>query len=443
MKRFLTAVLVLLLLTGAMPLSAFGAEKTDFATRIHVVSGETWHTEEDGSGEEYETLLVEYQLKGSGIKGIQGAWFAVDMSHLLLVDFAADGYSVRDEIADGQLVPGKLPTRLSRAGLCALKETVTSGRKTVDSWTYSTINGTLAAVSEDEKTLFLCPQPMQSHSVTYADYTTVVSFRFAVLPGASLTENAVWFVTETERDHLRQSFIAAMNDGKSGYFYGNTSAADTLASPTVAWDAPTSEEVPTPPPVTDVPSTTEPAAKHPFTDIPANAAYQEAVVYVYEKGLFQGTSSTTFAPNTSMTRAMFVTVLGRLAGVDPSQYPGKTFDDVVENTWYSPYVRWASEEGIVQGYGNGLFGVEDTLTIEQAVVIMARYAEHTGRYITVSAWEEGYHDCESVSAWAVSPMKWAVKNGIYTGEKGWLTPQSPAKRSLLAEILYAYSNKIT
>ena len=440
MKRCLTVILVLLVLVGTMPFSVLGAEKADFSTRIHVVScEEKWNSKEDGSGEAYETVLVEYQLKGNGIKGIQGAWFAVDMSRLLLVDFAADGYSVRDVITAGELIPGQSPVKLSREGMCALKEAVTSGRKTVDSWTYSAINSTLAAVSTDENTLFLCPQPMQSHSVTYSDYTTVVSFRFAVLSGTQLPENSVWFVSTQERDYLRQSFIAAMNDGSSGYFYGNKSAADTLTCPTLLWDVPTAEDIPTPPPVSDVPTVADPAGKHPFTDVPEDAGYQDAVVYVYENGLFQGTSPTTFAPDTSMTRAMFVTVLGRLAGVDPSQYPGKTFDDVVENTWYSPYVRWASEEGIVQGYGNGRFGVEDALTIEQVVVIMARYAQYAGKDTAADAWEYMYTDADTVSARAVPAMKWAVKNGIYTGHNGWLTPQSPARRSLLAEILYAYS----
>ena len=83
--------------------------------------------------------------------------------------------------------------------------------------------------------------------------------------------------------------------------------------------------------------------------------------------------------------------------------------------------------------------MEDALTIEQAVVIMARYAQYAGKDTAADAWEYMYTDADTVSAWAVPAMKWAVKNGIYTGYNGWLTPQSPARRSLLAEILYAYS----
>lgn len=444
MKRYLTAVLALLLLVSVMPLTAFGAEKEGFSTRIRVTSGSAvWNTKKDGSGERYETVIVEYQLKGSGIKGIQGTWFAVDMSRLLLVDFSADGDSVLDLIRDGGLVPGYVLTRWNDAGMCALKKPVISDEdeNIGDRWSFSTINSTVMALDAASDTLFLCPQPMQSYSVTYEAYTTVVSFRFAVLPGAQLSENSVRLISQAERDSLHQSFISAMNDGLSGYYFGSKSAADTLATPIVFWNVFTDTETDLPP-VTDIPEEKDApngaAGNHPFTDIPADARYQEAIAYVYHKGLFRGMSAATFAPDAAMTRAMFVTVLGRLAGVHPTQYPGKSFNDVEENTWYAPYVRWASEAEIVLGYGDGTFGVEDALTIEQAVVIMARYARYVGMDVLEETWEYRYFDADVVSAWAISSMRWATKNGLYVGNNGWLMPQSSAKRSLLAEILYAY-----
>ena len=75
---------------------------------------------------------------------------------------------------------------------------------------------------------------------------------------------------------------------------------------------------------------------------------------------------------------MFVTVLGRVAGIDAKDYTKVSFDDVVAGSWYAPYVAWASEEGLVLGYGDNRFGVEDQITIEQVVVLLSRYAEYIG-----------------------------------------------------------------
>lgn len=180
---------------------------------------------------------------------------------------------------------------------------------------------------------------------------------------------------------------------------------------------------------------------NPFIDIFETDTYYEAIEFVYENGLFKGISDNEFAPDTTMTRAMFVTVLGRLVGVDATYYTKTSFDDVVPNTWYAPYVEWAASEGIVLGYGDGVFGVEDKITVEQATVIMARYAEYAG-ISTKSSMKLGYFsDAADVADWAVKQMEWIVGEDIYDGEDGKLNPKAPAKRSLVAEILFAFVTK--
>lgn len=456
MRRALILVLTLIILVGVLPLQAFAAAGDGFATNINVTSSaEKWNTASDGSGEEYDTVIVEYRLKGEGIRGIQGAWIAVDMRKLLLVDYAYDGTSINDEIVAGRLNVGKAPIRFECADYYELKENVVSGRSTVDSWSYSMINTNLAAISKDGNTLFLCIQPSQAYSVTYDEFTTVVSLRFAVLPGAELASDTVRYITKTERNSLNQSFIVAMNDGTTGYFYGDKDGSDTLATPTVTSDILT--ETPTPetderdetdppetePEVTDPPST-EPNDPidtpwaTPFTDVANDADYIDAIEFVYEKGLFKGVSDTKFAPDTTMTRAMFVTVMGRLAGVDPNYFTGESFDDVISGEWYAPYVKWAAQEGIVNGYGNGKFGINDPVTIEQAVVIIARYANYVGIDTASDYRLTSFIDENSVSDWAYKQMKWAVQHGIYSGNGRMLTPNTPAKRYLVAELLYAY-----
>ncbi len=117
----------------------------------------------------------------------------------------------------------------------------------------------------------------------------------------------------------------------------------------------------------------EPAAAGSFADVPAEAWYAEAVAYVQEQGLMRGNTETEFAPAESLTRAMLVTVLYRLE--DEPQVAGDDgFSDTVAGQWYSDAVLWATEQGVVNGYGNGLFGPDDNITQEQLRLIMSRYA---------------------------------------------------------------------
>ncbi len=180
------------------------------------------------------------------------------------------------------------------------------------------------------------------------------------------------------------------------------------------------------------------AWENPFTDVSADDSFYEAVAFANLNGLFKGVTETEFAPETTMTRAMFVTVLGRLAGVDVSEYTEVSFIDVVPTEYYAPYVAWANANGIVEGYNELTFGVSDNVTIEQAAVIIARYAAFTGIEIDVDEFVNEYADAELVSDWAAAEMMWADANGIYNGIDGELNPQGAAARSLVAEMLYAF-----
>ena len=457
MKRASILILVFVILIGVTPTQISAAYENGFFANLNLtVLDEPWNTKQDGSGTDYDTLALEFRLKGEGIKSIHGAWIAIDMTKLLLVDYAYDGYSINDEILDGNLSVGKSPARFDNPNYYHLKEDVKEGRATVDSWSYSMINFNLAATSKDGKTLFLCLQPSQSMSVNYDEFTTVVTLRLAILPGSEITSDSVRFINKSERDYLNQSFIIAMNDGTNGYFYGDASQDDTLAPPTVTGNAfsivanpETDEKHETKEPET-VPDETNPLEyepdvdivwDNPFTDVPGNAEYIEALEFVYKSGLFKGVSNTEFSPNTTMTRAMFVTVMGRLAGVDPNYFTGESFDDVEAGEWYAPYVMWAAQEGIVQGYGNGKFGVNDNVTVEQAIVIIARYADYVGIDTTSDYRLSSYIDEEEVSSWAYRQIKWAVENRIYSGNGKMLNPTSPAKRYMVAEFLYAFVNE--
>ena len=113
-----------------------------------------------------------------------------------------------------------------------------------------------------------------------------------------------------------------------------------------------------------------------FTDVPSDADYAPAVAWCKEQGLMNGTSATTFAPDATLTRAMVVTVLYR-AEQEPQVEWNDVFSDVAAGQWYSAAIAWASANGIVGGYGNGLFGTNDPITKEQLDVIIRRYKGET------------------------------------------------------------------
>jgi len=460
MKRIISFFLVLIVLLSAFPSAVF-ASNNGFATNINVVSSsEKWNDKANGSGTDYDTVIVEYRLRGNGIKGNQGVWIAVDLSELLWVDYTTDGRSVKNDIDNGTIKKGDSPTKYDKKKMYSLKETVEGYGDVVDEWVFSAFAYNMVALSSDGRTLYVGIQPMQQKSVSYAEFTTVVSLKFAVL-GEGVSESAVRFVNTAERDRLNQSFIVAMSDGSYGYYYGDKSAADTLVAPSVtgnafAPDGDESESETAPPKQedeTDRPSggesggnidntPPEQAWKNPFRDVPNNADYMDAIEFVYENGLFKGTSATEFEPNTTMTRAMFVTVLGRLEGVDERNWHGAAFDDVVEGEWYAPYVKWAATKGIVNGYGDGKFGVDDEVTIEQAAVILARYADYSGENVKSTKSLTRYADARKISAWAEDAMKWAVESEIYKGSGGLLRPQTPAKRWLVADMFWRYVMQI-
>ncbi len=189
-------------------------------------------------------------------------------------------------------------------------------------------------------------------------------------------------------------------------------------------------------------ATFKPVEALPFTDVAADADYFDAIKFVYlnDPQLMNGTSETTFEPDATMTRGMFATVLSRLAVVDVAEYTTPTFSDVVAGEWYAAAVEWAAANGIVLGYGDGTFGVEDEITVEQAVVILARYAKLAGVYADSDIDLSVFDDGADVSEWAVAEMKWAVANGIYAAVDNKLAPTEPASRALLATMMFNYVN---
>ncbi len=188
----------------------------------------------------------------------------------------------------------------------------------------------------------------------------------------------------------------------------------------------------------------KPEEKETFKDVKKNDWYYEAVEYVANKGLMNGTGNDEFTPDANTTRGMIVTILYRLEG--SPKVSMSTFTDVANTEYYAKAVAWAEKNGIVNGYGEGKFGPNDVITREQLAAIMYRYSNYK-KYDT-SVGEDtnilSYNDISELSEYAVSSMQWACGAGLVNGiGDGKLAPKGNATRAQLATILMRYceSNK--
>lgn len=174
------------------------------------------------------------------------------------------------------------------------------------------------------------------------------------------------------------------------------------------------------------PKDDKPTTGSSFTDVPAGSWYEEAVNYVHEKGLMNGTSSNAFSPNASTTRGMIVTILARVEGVNTNGTP-----------WYAAGQKWAMDNGISDG--TNMPGV---ITREQLATILYRYAKQKGYDVSKSAALTGFSDADKVSGYAAEAMQWAVAEGLLQGSNGKLNPQGSATRAQVATILMRFMEKI-
>lgn len=167
----------------------------------------------------------------------------------------------------------------------------------------------------------------------------------------------------------------------------------------------------------------------PFTDVTSGSWYYDGVKYACDNGLMNGTSSNAFSPNADTTRSMIVTILARMEGVNTS---GGV-------TWYTAGRAWAMENGISDGTN-----MEGKITREQLAAMLYRYAKMKGYDVSASASLSGYTDASGVSGWATDAMRWAVSAGLINGRTATtLAPQGNATRAEVASILMRFMQKYT
>lgn len=171
-----------------------------------------------------------------------------------------------------------------------------------------------------------------------------------------------------------------------------------------------------------------------FGDVPQNSWFADAVKYVSENKLMNGTSTTAFSPNENMSRAMLAAVLYRMSG--ETAEADSSFRDVSSSAYYAAAVSWASSEGIVNGTGADVFSPNASITREQLAAMLYRYAGEP----SVSADLSAYTDTVDISPYASKAIEWCVAKGILSGKSATrLAPQDTATRAECAAMLQRFA----
>lgn len=207
-----------------------------------------------------------------------------------------------------------------------------------------------------------------------------------------------------------------------------------------AFDLPSASVVPLETPGV-IPSEVTPFWKNYFTDVDMTQWFYNYVQFMVSNGFFEGTSFTTFEPDLDMSRAMVVTVIYRMENEPKIAFSGR-FPDVASGKWYSNPVEWAAKNGIVNGRDSGVFSPDDSITREEFIAMLFRYADWKG-YDVSARQHFDFADDYHTSPYAVDAMQWATAKGIINGMeiKGdmYLKPRDFTTRAQVAKILSVFA----
>ncbi|MBO5733573.1 MAG: S-layer homology domain-containing protein [Clostridia bacterium] len=226
-------------------------------------------------------------------------------------------------------------------------------------------------------------------------------------------DDIVWYYTE--------DWIVDF-PGVSGGFGGGSGGGFGGGSPASKPEEPEQPETPTKP---EVPT---------FADTDNHWA-KDGIKYVTSLGIMNGVEEGKFAPDEKLTRGMLVTMLYRLSG---DEVMGENeFLDIVDDAWFKDAAVWAKEKGITSGYGDGTFGADDSVTREQLVVFLMRYAELIE--MDTKAEQSEFKDDGAISEWATKAINWAKSAGVVSGrDDGTFDPKGNATRGEIAVVFMRF-----
>ena len=171
-----------------------------------------------------------------------------------------------------------------------------------------------------------------------------------------------------------------------------------------------------------------------FSDT-ANHWAAESIAFCAMRELFKGVGDGRFAPDAPMTRAMFATVLYRIAGM-PAVSGTNSFYDVAAGQWYTNAILWGQSTGIINGYGNGFFGTNDLVTREQMCVMLSRYLQWAGYELQAAAAAKQFSDNAQIADWAAESVRFCQIHGLINGRpNGLFAPKANATRAENSAVL--------
>ncbi len=180
-----------------------------------------------------------------------------------------------------------------------------------------------------------------------------------------------------------------------------------------------------------------------YKDVKVGQWYYTPIMNCTENGYFSGVGNGNFSPSGQMTREMFVTVLGKLAGIDTSRYNGTSFNDVISDRWSAPYVKWASDNGIVSGYNDGSFAPAKGITRQEMCSVVKRYLDKFNITIERTNAEKEFTDNAKIAPWAKEAVVYCQTRGIISGDaNGAFNPTNTATRAEVAVIITNMDNMI-
>lgn len=181
-----------------------------------------------------------------------------------------------------------------------------------------------------------------------------------------------------------------------------------------------------------------------FKDVKRSDWFCDAVIYSVENGFFNGTSATTFSPAASITRGMFITVVGRTAGASSTTPASTVFSDVDSKAYYAPYIAWGYSNHIIEGLSATSFGPNQAITREDLITILYRYAKEKGITLTGDTGKTmaNFSDGNTVDSWATEAMTWAVTHGVINGDnQGKINPRAYTTRAEAAKIMMTFTKQ--
>ncbi|MEN6316260.1 MAG: S-layer homology domain-containing protein, partial [Clostridiaceae bacterium] len=317
-------------------------------------------------------------------------------------------------------------------GRTSVKITVTPAAKGIEPKTY---NISITNSQSSDGTIFIKTEDANNKSASIL--VTAENLNNFIPATWKFMKNGEWSRLNTWENDKRNKFVASGSGSivvrvrvfdENGY-YMDSNTLSLYHGP--SGDNNNDETIPDP----EIIEEDIPASPVSFTDVKEGEWYYEAIQYVVNAKLFNGVGNNRFAPDDEMTRAMFVTVLGRVYESRGGTVKAGTcsFADVKTGQWYTEYIVWAEQNKLVNGYGGGLFGTDDSITREQLAVLISRFVEYIGVKLPADNSTASFTDGSSISSYAAEEVQRVWQAGLMQGRTdGSFDPSGTATRAEVA-----------